>query len=114
MKPYLTAALIALSAGAAQADVITLDTPMAGASLHDGIVDMAVYWTQDGSAQKVVATYAPKNAQAETGRLLMHLEDGDRVTFGLPGHAGVVYGFSREGDVLRVETAPTALQLALN
>lgn len=114
MKTFLTAALISAAATGALADSIELDTPMAGASLHDGIVDMAVYWTQDGSAQKVVATYAPKNAQDETGRLLMHLEDGDRVTFGLPGHAGVVYSFARQGDSLRVDTAPTAVQLALN
>lgn len=114
MKTFLTAALISAAATAGAADTIELSEPMAGASLHDGIVDMAVYWTEDGSAQKVVATYAPKNDHDNTGRLLMHLEDGDKVTFGLPGHAGVVYSFAREGDTLRVDTAPTAMQLALN
>lgn len=104
MKRFaLAAALLAFAAaGAAKADEITLRAPLAAAAVHEGDIDMSVYWTEVGTGYEVVATYAPRDAMEETGRLVMLLEEGEKVSFALPGEAQVIYAFARDNGAVQV------------
>lgn len=98
----LAAAVFALGTGAAFADQIELTKEMQGASLHEGGVDMVVYYLEEPDHFQVVATYAPKNEPFDPGRLRMGLRDGDSVRFGVPGQHQVIYSFARTGDTVTV------------
>ncbi len=102
----LPAALLIAAVAPASADDIRLDRPMAAASLHDGGVDMVVYYLDHQDELEVVATYSQKGAY-EPARLRMALGDGDDVSFGLPGLSGASYRFTRTGAVVSVSAKPT-------
>ena len=112
MKPILTAAALALTANAALADTITLTQANAGATLHESDVDMSVYWTEDGDAYALTATYVTDEAPAEPARLRMHLSDGDKVSFGLPGVQDRLFTFARDGGTVSVESARVGVDYA--
>lgn len=102
-KVVFTAATLAVSAIAANADTISLYAPMQAASLHTGGVDMVVYYLDHDDHFEVVATYADGAEPFDPARLKMALVDGDDVNFGLPGQPQVSYGFTRDGDVVEIE-----------
>jgi hypothetical protein len=112
MKNLIVAAFAAtlfattISAPAASADSVILDAPYAGATLGSEEIAISVYFTEaaDG-AFEVVATYLGA-AQDEPQRIVMVLSDGDNLLFGLPGHAGTLYQFARNGDAITVSDAP--------
>ncbi|MBX2856576.1 MAG: hypothetical protein KTR21_16430 [Rhodobacteraceae bacterium] len=112
MKRSILAAIALLTASAAHADEITLSQPLAGASLHDAGVDMSVYWTEAESGLEVVATYAVRDAAFESHRLVMVLNDGDKVSFGLPQRREAYYTFSRIGDVVSVQAESITTKVA--
>lgn len=112
MKITFAAALLALTAGHAFAGDITLTEAKAGATLHSGNVDMNVYWTADADAIEVVATYVTKDTPAEINRLRMHLNDGDRASFGLPGVQGRLFTFARDGEAVSVDAARVGVDFA--
>lgn len=114
MKTLLVSAALTLTAVAAQADAILLTQPIAGASLHDGAVDMSVYYTEVSDGLEVVATYAPKSGDEAASRLSMVLADGDAVTFGLPGARGVTYTFARAESDVTVTANRVGTQFAQN
>lgn len=105
MKRFATAALLAFAATTAYGDEITLNAPMEGATMHDGGIDMTVYWIDVGTGFEVTATYTPQDTYAPA-RMVMLLADGDKVTFSLPGHKSIVYSFSRDGQDVRVMSNP--------
>ena len=107
MITRILATTLALTAGAASADQIELTKAMQAASLHEGGVDMVVYYLEQPDHFEVVATYAPKREPYEPARLRMGLVDGDDVSFGLPGEPQVIYGFARMGDTVTVTADPT-------
>ncbi|SFA77886.1 hypothetical protein SAMN05421688_0812 [Poseidonocella pacifica] len=113
MKLAVTAALLSL-ATAAQAEDIQLNTPMAATTMIDGPVDMTVYFMEADAGFDVTAHYLARHDSAETNRLQMTLADGDSVHFGLPGHAGTLYTFARDGETVKVSHARTWQQLARN
>jgi len=96
-----------LAAGAASADQIELSSAMQAASLHEGGIDMVVYYLEEGDRFDVVATYAANREPFGPARLRMGLADGDSLRFGLPGERQVIYGFARSGATLRVTAEPT-------
>lgn len=110
----LMAAAFALIASTAQADEITLQAPMAAASLHDGGIDMVVYFMDRDDHYEVVATYATVANPVDPARLRMGLADGDRTEFSLPGLSHVSYAFSRTGQTVRVEATERSDDFALN
>ncbi|WP_108260154.1 hypothetical protein [Mangrovicoccus ximenensis] len=111
MTRLFLAAALALSAGAAAADEITLAKPLAGAALHEGGVDMSVYWTEVAEGYEVVATYKGA-ADSDAARIAMVLNDGDRVSFGLPGTRGLVYSFARQDGAVTVTGTRQGIDLA--
>jgi hypothetical protein len=90
---------------------IELTQPMQGASLREPGIDMVVYYTEKGDALEVVATYIDTGKPTEPLRLRMALNDGDNVTFGLPGFRHTAFNFERSADrvTVRSETKPTKL-----
>lgn len=115
MKALILTTLLATATSfAAQAETITLSTPLAGATLHSDDVDMSVYWTKSGDAYEVVAFYAPRGEGAAPQKLQMLLENGDHVTFSLPGFSGTQYSFERTAGTLTVSGTPLPTVQALN
>ncbi|MGP6085787.1 hypothetical protein [Antarctobacter jejuensis] len=105
MKPILAAALIAATSGAALADDVTVTTTQSGASLREGAVDMNVYLVEEAGDYRVVASYVTGPKNKEPARLVMDLQDGQTVTYGLPGAPGYHFTFTRAGDAISVTSA---------
>ena len=112
----VAALLLASLAFPAAADSVTLDRPGAAGSLHDGALDMVAYYlpAPDGRFE-LTATFAPKVgedapavADAAPVRMVMALADGDAVSFGVPGHPRILYGFARSGDRVMLSVGPVA------
>ncbi len=108
MEKILALGLAACLALPAQADQIELTAPMQGESLHEGGVDMAVYFIKAGDLYEVVATYTDTTGPYDPARLRMGLADRDAVHFSLPGLRHVGYAFERHGGTVRVTAEPRA------
>ena len=101
----LAAALFATPAAvsSAAADTVTLNVPYTGQTLRSGDIAMSLYFTTTGNdGFKVVGTYVSDTDAVQPRRIVMNLSDGDSAKFGLPGHPGTLYEFSRIGDVITV------------
>ncbi len=86
------------------AEEVTIGRPIEGGSLHEGRLDMVVYYIPvDGDLLEVTATFAPKGA-GDPLRVVMGLADGDSVAFSMPGHQGSLYAFSRSGGEVTVSS----------
>jgi 2',3'-cyclic-nucleotide 2'-phosphodiesterase (5'-nucleotidase family) len=113
MKTILTAAAIALTSSAALAGTVTLDKAAEGATLHEAGIDMSLYWTEAEGGFELVATYVTDET-AEPARLVMLLQDGDNVTFGLPDAPDATFKFIRTGDVVVVASHTPRADLVSN
>lgn len=106
-------AAIALFSGAAMADPIELTRPLQAGSLHDGGIDMVVYYdAADTDRFEVVAAYAARTAPHEAYRVRLGLAEGEGTAFSLPGERHISYRFRREGDTVHVSTTPTPRKTA--
>jgi hypothetical protein len=107
--PFRAAILAAIAAtaplAAAAAESVRLEAPSQAASLHEGAVDMVMFYLPRGDHFEVVATYVDRDAASEPTRVRMGLTDGDSVAFGLPGQPDVLYRFTRRGSVVEVSSA---------
>ena len=110
----LIAAALSVASTAAFASDITLTTPAAGATLHHDAVDMSVYFTEAAEGYEVVATYVTDAAPTDPARLVMLLNEGDRVSFGLPGVRGELFSFARTDDAVTVSARRAGIDLASN
>ena len=80
------------------AEEATIDRPIEAGSLHEGQLDMVVYYVPvDGGLLEVTATFAPKTG-GDPLRIVMGLADSDSVAFSMPGHQDSLYAFSRSGE----------------
>lgn len=102
LTPIFFALSIAFSPLQASADTINLTAPLQAASLHDGDVDMVVYYLEHKDHFEVVATYLDQATIDQPSRLRMGLGDGDATTFSLPGLTHVSYSFERSGNSVSV------------
>ncbi|MET3579283.1 hypothetical protein ABID19_002308 [Mesorhizobium robiniae] len=106
IRKTLNASLLAAMflATPAFAEEATLGRPIEGGSLHEGNLDMVVYYVPvDRGLLEVTATFAPKIG-GDPLRVVMGLADGDSVAFSLPGHQDSLYAFSRSGEEVMVST----------
>jgi hypothetical protein len=106
IRRTLSASLLAtlFLATPAFAGDVTVGRPIEGGSLHEGRLDMVVYYVPaDGDLLEVTATFAPKTG-GDPQRVVMGLADGDSVAFSMPGHKGPLYAFSRAGDEVTVSS----------
>jgi hypothetical protein len=84
------------------AEEVTIGRPIEGGSLHEGRLDMVVYYVPvDGDLLEVTATFAPSGG-SEPLRVVMGLADRDSVAFSIPGYEDSRYAFSRSGDEVTV------------
>ena len=98
----LAAALLAAPAAAEQ---VTLAAPIQAGSLHDGPLDMVLYYLPvAGGLLEVTGTYAPKG-RGEARRFVMGLSDGDAVSFAMPGYPQATYRFGRAGATVTAAVA---------
>ncbi|TIU28375.1 MAG: hypothetical protein E5W38_24140 [Mesorhizobium sp.] len=88
----------------ALAEEATIGRPIEAGSLHNGRLDMVVYYVPtDGGLLEVTATFAPKG-EGDPQRVVMGLADRDSVAFSMPGYRGLLYAFSRSGEKVTVST----------
>ena len=86
------------------AEEVTIGRPIEGGSLHEGRLDVVVYYVPvDGDLLKVTATFAPKTGGGPL-RVVMGLADGDSLAFSMPGHRDALYAFSRSGEKVTVSS----------
>lgn len=106
IRTTILAAAFATLSGFAQAETIEMTGPAQAAVLHDGAMDMVVYYVDHGDHFEVVATYNAKAGPFDPQRLRMGLADGDSTQFSLPGQLDTVYYFEREGESVLVQADP--------
>ncbi len=114
LKTFATAALLAtVLAPPVRAEQVTISQALAAGSLHEGPLDMVAYW-RDGpnGALELTATFRDRATDDAPMRIVMPMQDGDAVAFGMPGHAGALYGFARTGREIRVSVEAEPEQVA--
>jgi hypothetical protein len=95
----LAAAILAamLLAAPAAAEEVTLKAAVQAGSLHDGPLDMVLYYVPvAGGLLEVSGTYAAKGS-GKARRFVMGMSDGDAVSFAMPGYPQATYRFVRAG-----------------
>ena len=99
----LTALLGSTLMAPAQAEEVTISHALAAGSLHDGPLDMVAYWTEvpDG-ALELTATFRNSTTNDEPMRIVMPMQDGDALAFGMPGYDGSLYSFARSGQEISI------------
>jgi hypothetical protein len=112
MLRFATALVVALSAGPALAEQMTMTHAIQAASLHEGPLDMVAYYEPaPGGVLEVTATFAPRVTAmmaAAPMRIVMALGDGDDVAFAMPGYPQAMYRFVRAGATVTVSVRPVA------
>lgn len=108
-RPFVSAALAtAVLAAPALAEQMIMTRAIEAASLHEGPLDMVAYYVPtEGGALKVTATFAayepqPETAYPEPMRIVMALDDGDDVSFAMPGYPQALYRFTRAAEAVTV------------
>lgn len=102
----LAAAILAatLLAAPAVAEEVTLTAAVQAGSLHDGPLDMVLYYVPvAGGLLEVSGTYAAKGS-GNARRFVMGMSDGDAVSFAMPGYPQVTYRFVRAGTMVTAAT----------
>lgn len=102
MKNLTLAALIAAAPFAAAAEELNLSSPADGGVIQTDRADMSVYWTPEGDMFEVVAAYVSADGSVPVRDLRLQLDDGDAVTFALPGLDNAVFRFERNAETLTV------------
>jgi hypothetical protein len=103
MRSSTLAILLATTTFAsAHAEEVTISHALAAGSLHEGALDMVAYWLDgpDG-ALEVTATFRDRATDDEPMRIVMPMQDGDALSFGMPGYPSLLYTFARaQSDVM--------------
>ena len=104
MKTFALAALLGATLMApAQAEEVTIFHALAAGSLHEGALDMVAYWIEvPGGALELTATFRDRATDDEPMRIVMPMQDGDALAFGMPGYEGSLYSFARSGQQISI------------
>ncbi len=113
-KIIALASILTAAAFSAQAEMISLESPMQAASLHEGGVDMVVHYLDEEDHFQLVANYLDGTDPTTPNTIRMALTDGDRSSFNLPGVAHVIYSFERVGSSVIATADPITQQVASN
>ena len=75
---------------------VTISRAMAAGSLHEGPLDMVAYWLEgsEGSLE-LTATFRDRATDDEPMRIVMPMQDGDALSFSMPGYPSLLYTFAR-------------------
>ena len=115
MKAFAIAALLgATMMTSAQAEEVTISQALAAGSLHEGALDMVAYWLDgpDG-ALELTATFRDRATDDEPMRIVMPMQDGDALSFGMPGYPSLLYTFARvqSGVTISVVSKPDMIAI---
>lgn len=104
----LFVSVVAFTPVSALAGEVVLKQPMQGVTLSDEGLDMALYFVEGsgGTSYEVVGTYSTKQDPDDVHRIMMSLNQGDGVSFSLPGHEQMSYSFKRVGNYVSVSVSP--------
>jgi hypothetical protein len=101
------AAALPVLAAPAFADEVRTSTSVAAAALSTEKVAMVSYFVPAGNdLYDVTATWVARGGSTPQ-RLVLKLDDGDRVSFTLPGHEETTFTFAREIDAVIISSEPT-------
>lgn len=107
LRSILAAAALAATAPAF-ADEVRMSAPIEAGSLTGGGVALVAYYVPlADDAFEVTATWLGAD-DAEPSRLVMRLEDGDAVSFSLPGHLDTRLTFARAFETVTLRAEPAA------
>lgn len=106
MKRLLTIGALALLPHFASAENVDLKAPLQAGSIHDGGIDMVIYYVEQGDHFETVATYATLDNPQAPRRVRMALAEGDSTTFALPNTSGMMFTFARNDNQVRIATHP--------
>ncbi len=97
----------------AQAEEVTISRELTAASLHEGALDMVAYWAEvpDG-ALELTATFRDRATDDEPMRIVMPMQDGDALAFGMPGYDGALYAFARSGQEISISVEIGSARIA--
>ncbi len=114
MKAFALAALFGATLMApAEAEEVTISQAIAAGSLHEGALDMVAYWIEvPDDALELTATFRGRETTDEPMRIVMPMQDGDALAFGMPGYEGSLYRFSRSGQEIRISVEATSELIA--
>ena len=104
MRMFALAALLGSTLIApAQAEEVTISQALAAGSLHEGALDMVAHWVEvpDG-ALELTATFRDRATDDEPMRIVMPMQDGDALAFGMPGYESSLYSFARSGQTVSI------------
>lgn len=104
MKAFALAGLLGVTLiTPAHAENVTISRALAAGSLHEGALDMVAYWTEvPGGALEVTATFRDRETADEPMRIVMPMQDGDALAFGMPSYEGALYSFARSGQEISI------------
>ena len=108
----LAVLLGATTIASARAEEVTISQALAAGSLHEGALDMVAYWLDGpGGALELTATFRDRATDDEPMRIVMPMQDGDALSFGMPGYEASLYSFARSGQeiTISVEVMPAMI-----
>ncbi len=114
MRTFALAVLLGATLTApAQAEDVTISRALAAGSLHEGALDMVAYWLEvpDG-ALELTATFRDRATDDEPMRIVMPMQDGDALAFGMPGYEGALYSFARSGQEISISVEVMPARIA--
>lgn len=115
MKLFSTTLLGLTLATGAFADSVTMSKPIQAGSLHQGPLDMVAYWVPlHDEGYEVTATFIGRMTGDQPMRVIMELNEGDDVSFSMPGYRAALYRFARSEDVVDVSVDLTPHRVAAN
>lgn len=104
---FATFAAAAAAALPAAAGEIRTATPLEATSVVTDNLHMVAYFVPAaGDLYEVTATWVDAEGGAPQ-RLVLSLDDGEQVSFALPGHEETLFTFAREIDALAVSSEPS-------
>jgi hypothetical protein len=114
MKMFALAILLgATMVASARADEVTISHALAAGSLHEGALDMVAYWLEGpNGALELTATFRDRATDDEPMRIVMPMQDGDALSFGMPGYEASLYSFARIGKEVTISVEVMPAQIA--
>ncbi len=102
-------------ATAAMAESTTMYRPIQAGSLHEGPLDMVAYWVPlDDEGYELTATFIGRMAGDQPMRIVMRMDDGDELSFAMPGYRTAQYRFERDGAAVAASVELTSNHVASN
>jgi hypothetical protein len=105
LKALLASAVTVMALPALADDIRTTQPIEAGSLATDDLSLVAYFVPLADDGYEVTATWIGVD-DTEARRLVMRLDEGDNVSFSLPGYEDTLFTFNREFDALNISAEP--------